>query len=639
MHSLAPQHQIGEAGGEPLLAARNITVQAGRIKVLRDLSFELPRRRILGLIGESGAGKSMVGRVIAHQLPPGFAVTEGTLPFEGRDLLSLSPRAHRALLGRRIAFIPQEPMAALNPVLTVGRHFEEHLARLGVPKAQRRAAAIEVLADMRMFAPADVYDQYPFQLSGGMCQRVLIALAFVSKPALVIADEPTASLDVTTQVHIIGLLRRLQEKYGTGVIFITHQLMLAAHLCDDVAVLYAGEIVEHGPAAPLFRKPQHPYTCMLETANPRFTGATEPLLAPPGNMPGLKDFRKLSGCRFAPRCQSAIPACIAEPPALRKREDDILVRCIRERAVPAREPDQVAPPPSGMDPATPALVVVQNVVKIFRSGGLFTRRVENHAVKGVSFSVAAGEFVGIVGESGSGKTTLGRLIMGLEVPTEGRVLLDSKPLGHDAADWRRRIASIQLVFQDPRSALNPRRTVLRIVTQSMQASSYTRQGLEERAAILLKETGLPQDVAPRIPSEMSGGQRQRVNIARALCRTPRLLIADEIASGLDVSVQAQILNLLLRLRRDYNIALLMISHDLPVVRYLCSRVMVMCKGEVVESGPTQQVFSAPQHPYTRSLIEAVPPEDLSRPWLSIADRADRSIGDPLEVEEKNSVIA
>ena len=604
-----------DGSSAPLLAVRGLTVQAGTTNVLRDVSFEVPRRRVVGLIGESGAGKSMVGRVIADQLPRGFAVSTGTMSFEGKDLLSLSRQAHRDLLGRRIVFVPQEPMAALNPAHTVGHQFDEHLARLGVPRGDRRKAAIEALAEMRMLAPAGVYDAYPFQLSGGMCQRVLIALAFASKPDLVIADEPTASLDGTTQTHIIGLLRREQEKYGTGVLFITHQLKLAAHLCDEVAVLYAGEIVEYGAAASVFRRPQHPYTRMLEMANPRFTGAWEQLAAPPGRMPGLNDYRSLTGCRFAPRCRSAIAACVAEPPALRTLENNVAVRCIRQEAEPAREQDQAATPAPLAPAGAPAVVAVERVVKTFRRGGLLAQRVETRAIKGVSFSIASGEFVGLVGESGSGKSTLGRLIMGLDAPTAGQILLDGKPLGDDAAEWRRRIASIQLVFQDPRSALNPRRSVLRLITQPLQ-SRATRQEREERAATLLHDTGLPRDVARRIPSEMSGGQRQRVNIARALCRTPRLLIADEIASGLDVSVQAQILNLLLRLRREYSIALLMISHDLPVVRYLCDRVMVMCEGEVVESGPTDMVFSAPQHPYTRALIASVPPDDLSRPWPS-----------------------
>ncbi len=603
---------------QPLLAAVNLTVESGGTKVLRDISFTLPHGRILGLIGESGAGKSMIGRVIANQLPRGFAVTAGSLPFEGRDLLALPHHEHRELLGRRIAFVPQEPTGALNPAKTIGQHFAEHLKRLDVPKAERRNVALAALADMLMPAPADVYDKYPFQLSGGMCQRVLIALAFVSKPDLVIADEPTASLDVTTQVHIIGLLRRLQDKYRTGVLFITHQLRLAAHLCDEVAVLYAGDIVEYGPAGPLFRRPRHPYSRALDTANPRFSGAWQPLSSPPGHMPGLNEFRNLPGCRFAPRCASAIDACVAEPPALRVVADGTVMRCIRDDAVPAAESVAGVLQPVGANAQSIGLMQVQNVSMTFHSGGLFKPKAETHAVKEISFSISAGEFVGVVGESGSGKSTLGRMIMGLERPTAGQISLDGVPIGHTAAEWRRRIGIVQLVFQDPRSALNPRRDVLNLVTQPLQSTGHlSRREMRDRAEVLLQDTGLPKDVVSRLPHQMSGGQRQRINIARALCAAPRLLIADEIASGLDVSVQAQILNLLLRLKREHDIALLMISHDLAVVRYLCSRVLVMCQGEVVESGDTETIFANPQHPYTRELIAAVPPEDLTRNWTQL----------------------
>jgi peptide/nickel transport system ATP-binding protein len=289
------------------------------------------------------------------------------------------------------------------------------------------------------------------------------------------------------------------------------------------------------------------------------------------------------------------------------------VRCIVGGAVPTVE-DSVSLPAAAAAVTAAPLLQINGIAKMFQRGG-FLRHDGEWAVKHVSFSVAAGEFVGIVGESGSGKSTLGRLIMGLERPTAGEILLDGGLLGHGEADWRRRIGSIQLVFQDPRSALNPRSSVLRLVTQPVRDRDT--KDLRERAVELLRDTGLPRDVAARIPSQLSGGQRQRVNIARALCASPRLLIADEIASGLDVLVQAQILNLLLRLRREHGIALLMISHDLSVVRYLCDRVIVMCKGEVVEAGTVEQVFAAPVHPYTRELIAAVPPEDPSVPWAPI----------------------
>jgi peptide/nickel transport system ATP-binding protein len=604
----------------PLLAARNLAVERGGTKVLRAISFALPRGRILGLIGESGAGKSMLGRVIANQLPPGFAATSGSLSFDGTDLLSLPAAARRGLLGDRIAFIPQEPMRALNPSRTIGSHFAEHLKRLGVPKSERRSVTLAALADMRLPEPAIVFNKYAFQLSGGMCQRILIALAFISKPALVIADEPTASLDVTTQVHIIGLLRRLQAKHDTGVLFITHQLGLAAHVCDDVAVLYAGDIVEYGTATAVLRRPQHPYTRMLEAANPRLSGSWQPLLSPPGLMPGLSEFRNLTGCRFAPRCASTTAACLAEQPALRILKEETAIRCTRDDAVPAvAERPPIAAPleqPRHALAVTPVLQV-ENLAKTFRNGGIFFGGSESRAVDDISFAVAPGEFVGIVGETGSGKSTLGRMIMGLEKPTAGQIRLDGAAIGHRESDWQRRIGSIQLVFQDPRSALNPRRTVRRLVTQPIQAKPYRRRDLEAAAGLLLQDTGLSPDVALRLPSQLSGGQCQRVNIARGLCATPRILIADEIASGLDVSVQAQILNLLRRLQQEYHIALLMISHDLAVIRYLCDRVLVMCRGKIVESGPTAEVFAAPQHAYTRELVAASPPEDPHQPWTAL----------------------
>ncbi|MDB5534269.1 MAG: multidrug transporter ATP-binding protein [Hyphomicrobiales bacterium] len=605
-----------DTASPPLFEARGLTVQAGPVQVLRDVNLSLRRGRVLGLIGESGAGKSMLGRVIADQLPDGFRVAAGSLRFGATDLLALSKRKHRSLLGREIAFIPQEPMMALNPAMTIGNHFREHLRRLGFSAGVGRKAALAALADVRIEAPETVYDQYCFQLSGGMCQRVLIALAFISNPDLVIADEPTASLDVTTQGHIVSLLRAMQKRHGTAVLFITHQLRLAAQICDQVAVLYAGEVVEEGPARELFLHARHPYTCALHASMPNFDGEWRALASPSGQMPGLPEYPILTGCRFAPRCASAIDACLAAPPLLADCGDGTALRCIRPGAVAKNV--EADPPSLSKQVSAAALLKVDNVTKIFRRGGWLSRTPGQAAVSSASFSVAPGEFVGVVGESGSGKSTLGRLIMGLEEPSAGRILLDDKPLGGDEAEWRRRIASIQFVFQDPRAALNPRRSTLQLVTQPLQPGDVSRQQRRARAEQMLRATGLPLDTLTKISSEMSGGQRQRVNIARALCNTPRLLIADEITSGLDVSVQAQILNLLLRLRSEFDIALLMISHDLAVVRYLCSRVLVMWKGVIVESGETEAVFSTPQHPYTRELIAALPPEDISKRWAPLA---------------------
>jgi peptide/nickel transport system ATP-binding protein len=509
-----------------VLAIDGLTVRAqgagAEIDVLRDVALGVDEGRIIGIVGESGAGKTMIGRVVAGLLPSGFRVAAGRVTFDGEDLIALEPARRRALLGNRIAFIPQHPLSSLNPVVAVGKQFDEHLAHAGIARTDRGRLARHALAEVGLDDPA-LLRRYPFQLSGGMCQRVLIALAFSTNPALVVADEPTTALDVTTQVRIVRLIRELQSAHGTALVFITHDLRLAAHLCDDVAVMRAGAIVEHGPARTVFTTPAHPYTQTLRAAS-----------------------RSLQG----------------ELP----------------------QPSTAGPGP---------LLRLEAVGKVYRGGVV--------AVRDVSFAVAPREFVGLVGESGSGKSTLARLIVGLDVPTSGTVTCAE---------------AAQIVFQDPSSALNPRRRVETLVTQALEARRWRVPAAErrERADALLADTGLSPVLRLRYPRQLSGGQRQRVNIARALGTTPRLLVADEIVSGLDVTLQAQIVELLLRLRAEHGIALVFISHDLAVVRALCERVIVLQAGEIVESGPTAGVFAAPRHPYTRALLDAVPPEDLTRPW-------------------------
>jgi peptide/nickel transport system ATP-binding protein len=610
-----------------ILRARGLTVSAtsrGRsIEVLRDLDFGIGPGEVLGLVGESGAGKSMIGRVVAQSLPDGFAVTGGSLMFsprqgEPRDLVTMARPALSKLLGDRIAFIPQEPLTALNPLLTVGAQFNEHLARLGVPAEARRERMIAALDEVRLQSPKTVIGRYPFQLSGGMCQRVLIAMAFISKPALVVADEPTTALDVSTQATIVGIMRGLQRDHDTALLFITHDLRLAAHICDDILVLYAGDVVERGPARSISKAPRHPYTRAMQAANPPLDGPLTRLITLPDQMPGLASFADLGGCRFAPRCPTRQAGCLVEMPVLREINPDHFIRCAEACATAGR--GAPALPRASHSAATgEPVLVVDEVTKHYagKSDWLGRRGAGVDAVKRASLSVKPGEFVGVVGESGSGKSTLARLIMGLEMPTSGRVRVDGGDVTVNSSAARTlRLGALQMVFQDPQSALNPRRPVERLVTQTMEAKGSHATAAERiaRARQLLSETGLPPDLIDRYPSQLSGGQKQRVNIARALCITPRLLVADEIVSGLDVSVQAQILNLLLDLREQRGIALLFISHDLAVVRYLCSRILVMRHGLVVEEGATEAIFAAPRHPYTRALLAATPPDDLDSPW-------------------------
>ena len=610
------------AATEAVLEARGLTVALGGAEVLRDLSFVVRPGEVLGLVGESGAGKSMIGRVIGRNLPRGFAVTAGSLLFGGRDLVGMEGEGLRALLGDRIAFIPQEPLTALNPVLTIGRQFGEHMERLGVPRAARRDRIVQALTDVRLRDPAALLELYPFQLSGGMCQRVLIAMAFASDPALIVADEPTTALDVSTQAHIVQIMRGMQRDHRTSLLFITHDLRLASRVCDDILVLYAGDIVEQGPAREISERPRHPYTRALQASNPPLAGARRRLATLPDQMPGIGSFSSLPGCRFAPRCPIRDEACAAGVPQLREVGANHRVRCAPGCLAEDRGLEPGAVLPDVMPGAQSPVLRVEDVWKHYpgKRDWLGRRHPGLDAVKGATVSVGPGEFVGVVGESGSGKSTLARLVMGLESATNGRILVDGVDVTANAAEARQvRLGALQMVFQDPQSALNPRRPVERLVTQVMEAGAGA--GEDERMArakSLMRETGLPVDLLDRYPSQLSGGQKQRVNIARALCVTPRLLVADEIVSGLDVSVQAQILNLLLDLRETRGIGLLFISHDLAVVRYLCSRVLVMRSGEVVEEGPTEDVLGAPRHPYTRALVAAVPPEDMDRPWPSPA---------------------
>ena len=609
------------------LIARKVAVTAelatGPVPVIRDLDFSVPAGRILGLVGESGAGKSMIGRAVAQLLPPHFAVTGGEMMFDGQDLVRMPALTRRELLGREIAFVPQEPLSGLNPVLTIGQQIDEHLKRLKTGgRRARHERAVAMLDEVHLPRPAELLSKYPHQLSGGMCQRVLIAMAFASRPKLLVADEPTTALDVTIQARIVNLIAEMKERDGTAVVFITHDLQLAAQICDDIMVLYAGRPAEYGPAREVFARPAHPYTRCLQLSNPAMSGPRRGLYSLPERMPGLSVLKDLDGCLFAPRCPKVVADCERGLPPFVPAGDDRLAACIRTETTPSIEP-----PPAlaaeAPDLGTPILSTT-DLTKTFTIDTGFFRKHRVEAVKGVSFDLHQNEFIGIVGESGSGKSTVARMLCGLERPTSGSLVVAGTDVsGSDEAARAHQRAHVQMVFQDPQSALNPRRRVGSIVTQAMEAAGERDWATRlARAEALLSEIGLPPEAATRFPTQLSGGQKQRVNIARALCVAPTILVADEIVSGLDVSVQAQLLNLLLALRRQRGFSMLLISHDLSVVRYLCDRVLIMYRGEVVESGPTAEIFDAPQHPYTRTLLSAVPPDDPTETWTPLADIED-----------------
>jgi peptide/nickel transport system ATP-binding protein len=605
------------------LQAKDLTVGAhidgATVPAIRALSFDLPPGQILGLVGESGAGKSMVGRAIAQLLPTGFTITSGSLLFEGDDLVGMAPDKRRALLGRAIAFIPQAPMSSLNPVLTIGAQFDEHLARLGErDRGKRRDRAVAMLTAAKLPRAAELLGQYPHQLSGGMCQRVLIALAFSSNPRLVIADEPTTALDVTTHPPILKLIADMQREHGTAVIFITHDLRLAAQLCDRITVMYAGRGVESGPARAVLSTPAHPYTRCLQLANPSMRAERRALYVMPEQMPSLRQLRDMSGCHFAPRCPLVTDECRTNEPPTVSVAADHGAACIRASVTPTIT--TTARDAAAAAASEQPLLQVDGLQKLYAvGGGLFGGARTIAAVKQASFSIAENEFVALVGESGSGKSTVAKMLVGLEPPTSGKIVLNGEDVTTPSRDAAQRASNVQMVFQDPQSALNPRRRVASIVTQAMEAGSRHASWDERlaRTRELLAEVGMSADFATRLPGQLSGGQRQRINIARALCTLPKILVADEIVSGLDVSIQAQLLNLLARLRTELGFAMLFISHDLSVVRHLCSRVLVMYGGEIVEQGPVEEVFSNPQHPHTRALMSSVPPDDPTDAWRAL----------------------
>ena len=525
--------------------------------VVRDISFQVERGETLALVGESGSGKSMTALSIARLLPPAARVSAGEIKLSGRDLMQISEREMRDVRGSKIAMIFQEPMNSLNPVLTIGDQIAECVRRhQSVTRSAARQQSIELLAAVGLPAPQRNIDEYPHQLSGGMRQRVMIAIALAAQPDLLIADEPTTALDVTIQAQVLDLLKDLQSQFNMGLLFITHDLAVVKQTVDRIAVMHQGELVEHGTNEAFFASPKHAYS--------------RALLA-------------------------------AIPTAQKRLQRDLEQDAKRVSAVAQ---------PEAEDAAGPILSVRNLQVHFPIRGGVFRRAVDYvRAVDDVSFDLHAGKTLALVGESGCGKTTVGKAILQLLKSNQGSVQFqqrDLQTLGNE--DLRKIRQDLQIVFQDPYSSLNPRMLVGDILEEGMTALAVlkTTQDRKRKIKLLLDQVGLPADSVLRYPHEFSGGQRQRISIARALAVEPKLIVCDEPTSALDVSVQAQVLNLLIDLQEELGMSYLFITHDMAVVSYLADEVAVMHQGQIVEQGPTEQILLQPQHHYTQKLLAAVP---------------------------------
>ncbi|MBU3696773.1 ABC transporter ATP-binding protein [Dechloromonas sp.] len=599
----------------PLLDVRDLRLgfAAGKrtLAAVDGISFSIARGETFALLGESGCGKSASAQGILRLLPAAGRILGGQVTMDGCNLLRLPEAEMHAWRGGRIAMIFQEPATSLNPVLTVGRQIGEVLERhLGLTGEAARQRMLELLQQVGIADPERRLDEYPFQLSGGMKQRVMIAIALAGEPELLIADEPTTALDVTVQAQILDLLAKIQVDRGMAILLITHDLGVVARMAHRVGVMYAGDLVEVAARKAFFTAPRHPYTQALFAALPEVSRRGLRLATIPGQVPALSAMP--AGCRFAQRCSQVMPLCHEQSPAWREAGGDHILRCHWQGEAYAEARPRHVVTELDIDPGKPFLDVSDLKVHFPIRKGLFQRTVGHvRAVDGVSLQISPGRTLALVGESGCGKTTVGKALLQLIPPTAGSVRLRGGELvGLAGRRLREARRHMQMIFQDPFASLNPRLRVGEIIAEGMLALGSGRESgdtnLTAAIAALLEQVGLPAEAAARYPHEFSGGQRQRIAIARALAVQPELLICDEPTSALDVSVQAQILNLLKKLQAELGVAYLFITHNFAVVEYLAHDIAVMYLGRIVEQGRAEAVLAAPKHPYTRALLSAVP---------------------------------
>ena len=611
----------------PILEIENLSIsfftRLREIPAVMDFSVAVQPGEAVGLVGESGCGKSTVALGVMQDLGVNGRIVGGSIKFKGRDLNEMSDEELRDIRGNEIAMIYQEPMASLNPAMKIGKQLMEvPMIHEGVTKEEAYARALEVVTDVKLPDPERILKSYPHQLSGGQQQRIVIAMALMSKPALLILDEPTTALDVTVEAAVVDLVKDLGKKYGTSMLFISHNLGLVLETCDRICVMYSGEAVETGSIDDVFDKMRHPYTQALFRSIP-LPGADKnarPLVAIPGNFP--LPHERPNGCNFGPRCDYFDEGrCNAADIAMSEiaGDDRHSSRCLKFAEIDWDAPIQAAKQFEKTEPGD--VILKMNELKKYyevAANALFGGSGAKKVVKAnetLSFEAREGETLAIVGESGCGKSTFAKVLMGLETATDGQILLDGKNIEATAIEQRdtQTVADVQMVFQNPFDTLNPSMTVGRQIIRALEIFKYGTSDDERarRMLELLDLVKLPRAFAERMPRQLSGGQKQRVGIARAFAGGARIVVADEPVSALDVSVQAAVTDLLMEIQRTEKTTLLFISHDLSIVRYLSDRVMVMYLGHVVEMGTTDQVFAPPYHPYTEALLSAVPIADTS----------------------------
>ena len=610
----------------PILEIENLSIsfftRLREIPAVMDFSCTVEPGEAMGLVGESGCGKSTVALGVMQDLGVNGRIVGGSIKFKGRNLNDMSQEELRDIRGSEIAMIYQEPMASLNPAMKIGKQLMEvPMIHEGVNEAEARQRALEVVEDVRLPDPERIVGSFPHQLSGGQQQRIVIAMALMSKPSLLILDEPTTALDVTVEAAVVELVKDLGKKYGTSMLFISHNLGLVLETCDRICVMYSGEAVETGSIEDVFDKMRHPYTQALFRSIP-LPGADKnmrPLVAIPGNFP--LPHERPPGCNFGPRCDYfEAGRCDAGEIRMGDVEGDDRheSRCLKFREIDWDAPVKSNRTFEKSEPG-PVVLEMQQLKKFYEvaANALFGGR-DKKVVKAnetLTFAAHESETLAIVGESGCGKSTFAKVLMGLETATSGRILLDNEEIQEVPIEDRdpKTVSSVQMVFQNPFDTLNPSMTVGRQIIRALEVFGVgnSEEERQERMLELLDLVKLPREFAERMPRQLSGGQKQRVGIARAFAGGARIVIADEPVSALDVSVQAAVTDLLMEIQRKEKTTLLFISHDLSIVRYLADRVMVMYLGHVVEIGETDQVFSPPYHPYTEALLSAVPIADTS----------------------------